>query len=376
MPLIGLIFELEAADTLPGESVCVLGNRPELGDWTAAPGRGAQLCTNAFLFPRWTASRTVWLECPCAKVEPDTLAIKYKYIVTHPAGAGGVRWEELSENRQVEVPLEPNSLWLVTDAQFGCLSPPRVSRTTMLEVKLRWTSFMPDWFASPKLARLDPDCFQLSPRASGATSDIGSDDGTYDIESEFSALSPGRACRTLFLPPCAPAASSPGSSRLEMGADEAEALHVDYSPSEEDERVVVPRAEYAALMCEVRRLREQNTELRKTVHTLTRTSRHGVQAATERGGDVATTACHAPRPGDGHQLSQVFGGSRSKAAADALYYRREKLPTSGASSPGETLTPTPQQASQRGDGGDVGFWFEPGLHGSRSYSLQEPQEEP
>jgi len=65
MPRIGLIFELQSAETRPGEMVRVVGDRAELGHWDpydVETSFSLELRTGPSSYPRWALLAPVWIE--------------------------------------------------------------------------------------------------------------------------------------------------------------------------------------------------------------------------------------------------------------------------------------------------------------------------
>lgn len=261
MSLIGLLFELELANTLPGVSVFILGIRVESGAWLMFPDPVEQLCTAACRYPRWTAPRIVRFECPEARPGDTHLNIEYKHVVSHITAVSKVRWEGIAENRQVVLSLEPGSLWLVTDAESGRLPAPSASRTSTLEPRSRCASFTPDWLSLPPAPRPSPDHFALTPRLPSDAVGGQRHAEVCDIERRCrrGALA-GTSCRDLFPRPES-AVDSPwwGASQ-----DDSESLG-DAAVVVSTCMVALPGAEYAALLMEIKALRDENRELRHTL---------------------------------------------------------------------------------------------------------------
>merc|ERR550534_2652335 len=95
MPAVGVVFELGAAETLPGEAICIVGSAPELGAWDAAAGAAVRMRTHSLLYPRWTTLEPLWLELPAdcgagAGATPRAgrgceLHVEYKYLTERRA---------------------------------------------------------------------------------------------------------------------------------------------------------------------------------------------------------------------------------------------------------------------------------------------------
>lgn len=201
MPCIGVLFELRCAETRPGETICVVGNIPELGGWDCqvVTRPALQLRTSNLTYPHWAMLRPIWLELAEADVH-GKCHLEYKFVrdqrLLHKGSA--VRWEDSIPNRSLALPAEDGAIFLVSDAVWSSkASPTRVRRTTMSEVRSRWGTFDPQWAAAQKLRvqAAAPVMFNLSPRtaqAEGTTSTEASPArlSSYSIEEEFHALSP------------------------------------------------------------------------------------------------------------------------------------------------------------------------------------------
>jgi len=209
----------------------------------------------------------------------------------------------------------------------------------MPEVRSRWACFMPEWLPLLPVPRCCPDQFELTPRvppeAAGRVPaiDLRGEDGSkvYDIEGEFSALSPRRCARELFTAPEAVEGWSPESLRSEPAQPE---------PADPSGTVELPQDEYAALLCEIKLLRHENQDLRQTVAML--------QAA--------------PSP----ELRNIK--LLEVAAQEARCSSPQSRSTSGTCTPSALPTPSPRQRRQPGDMEEY--------VGSALSSVQEPQEEP
>eukprot|EP00960_Hanusia_phi_P051959 761142-Hanusia_phi.AAC.2 len=96
-----LTFRLKNDMTQPGDTVLVVGNIPELGDWK--PQRGAKLSTNAGSFPYWSATVTA---------RPG-FALEYKFVIQK--GGGDLVWEK-GENRKIKIPVSSKA---TVESGFG-----------------------------------------------------------------------------------------------------------------------------------------------------------------------------------------------------------------------------------------------------------------
>jgi len=200
MPHIGVLFEVRRAETRPGETIGVVGNRQELGSWDPFDSKsdaGMHLRTGAKQYPTWAMPAPVWIQLGKETLDgpeddvgssdqdseasqastPDspegmsgrngdvagcqhihsgsTLAgseasirIEYKYVrdcrQVH-AGGPSIQWEDSIANRRVVLPQEHGSIWIVSDVRFNDTSEPTVKRTTLAEVLERRGNLDPEW---------------------------------------------------------------------------------------------------------------------------------------------------------------------------------------------------------------------------------------
>jgi lysophospholipase L1-like esterase len=108
------------AYTRPGESIGLVGNIPELGNWDPAHCR--RLYTQSDRFPLW------WTELDLPPPEGDRIQVAYKYI--HISADGQICWEAPGENRWV--PLETDvasagSTLVIDDGVFSYIQPYPIS---------------------------------------------------------------------------------------------------------------------------------------------------------------------------------------------------------------------------------------------------------
>lgn len=173
---LGLVFELRHAETQLGQSVAVVGDRQELGAWSAqAPA--VRLSTSGLHYPSWRMPAPVWLniatdgedtdcdddlahrddEFPdgspisvarradlswvgasCSSIDFDAVRIEYKYVKMVRADSHGrpsVQWEEYIENRSVLIPLDNGSIWTISDKGFNDANePPVITRTSLFDL--------------------------------------------------------------------------------------------------------------------------------------------------------------------------------------------------------------------------------------------------
>mmetsp|Transcript_38695 Transcript_38695/g.111836 ORF Transcript_38695/g.111836 Transcript_38695/m.111836 type:complete len:592 (-) Transcript_38695:53-1828(-) len=255
MPSIGVFFEVESADTLPGDAVSVVGSLPELGGWAFDARRGNHLSTNAFMYPLWTTLHPVSLEYDEAC--GDQLTFQYKYTIFKSSTGEVKQWEDSILDRSVTVPLKEDTLFLVVDSKFNGPGAPTVSTTTMEEMKKRWASFVPGWIQLPKLQAClggFADSLMLSPRPPGLQ-------GFSDLAAWSVPSPPGTKAHA------APELRSPSASSISHGeAVESEGaksdreLH-DVSVSTDCSQQA-HREEYEAALEEIDALHAENLALR------------------------------------------------------------------------------------------------------------------
>jgi len=186
---IGIVFELQHAETKPGETVRVVGDCMELGDWDPydpCHGEMLELRTGPSLYPRWALSTPVWLQLPDGKdckelhrdyedMQPDDMSIpetpriphapendcacysfgdhssvyiEYKFVRDRrrlEEHGPSVQWEDSIVNRRVMLPREPGTIWIVSDVGFNAGGLPRVSRTSLDELMQRIGDMDPEW---------------------------------------------------------------------------------------------------------------------------------------------------------------------------------------------------------------------------------------
>mmetsp|Transcript_96542 Transcript_96542/g.300257 ORF Transcript_96542/g.300257 Transcript_96542/m.300257 type:complete len:344 (+) Transcript_96542:91-1122(+) len=215
MPRVGLVFELRRADALPGESIRVMGDWPELGSWDselyANVDAAPQLLSTASMLPRWAMAAPVWLTLPGASgpgpsSQPASpmpnspgrqedqgaagrarVLVEYKFARDRrslPRSSGPpVVWEDEDIVRNAALPLEDGSIWLISDAAWNaCDERARVARTTPAELLARWRGKLgPERLARPPApaGEAEPATFALTPRTGTP------ERARYAIEDEF-----------------------------------------------------------------------------------------------------------------------------------------------------------------------------------------------
>ncbi|EKX38931.1 hypothetical protein GUITHDRAFT_115036 [Guillardia theta CCMP2712] len=96
-----LTFRLKNDITQPGDTVLVVGNVPELGEWK--PQRAAKLSTNSGSFPYWNVAITL---------RPG-FSLEYKFVIQKSGGE--LVWEK-GENRKIKVPVSSKA---TAESAFG-----------------------------------------------------------------------------------------------------------------------------------------------------------------------------------------------------------------------------------------------------------------
>lgn len=110
-----VVFSVDCGSTCWGESLCVVGASTEIGSWD--PEEALPLATSAAAFPTWR-SNTVHLAVSKWQ-HRESLVLTYKYIIDRCAHGLPPQWEDNVPNREVRIPLEGGSAWLVSDALFN-----------------------------------------------------------------------------------------------------------------------------------------------------------------------------------------------------------------------------------------------------------------
>lgn len=107
---VGLVFGIYA-NTQVGESIRIIGEAEELGNWDLA--NSLQLCTDAKSYPMWTTKNPVWIQPKAGKKR-----LEYKYVRDRQELGGGFVWEDDIPNRCLSIPA--GGLWVVTDRLWNC----------------------------------------------------------------------------------------------------------------------------------------------------------------------------------------------------------------------------------------------------------------
>jgi len=95
-PSIPVTFQVKA-ETRMGETLRVVGNSAELGDWD--PASGLALTTNPEMYPEWRA--TVYLRAPFSR--KGLMDVEYKYVRDRRCVDGVCSWEEMPWNRRFKL---------------------------------------------------------------------------------------------------------------------------------------------------------------------------------------------------------------------------------------------------------------------------------
>lgn len=199
MPHVGVLFEIRAAETRPGEFVSIVGSRPELGSWDPFDYKAAKelhLRTGDSQYPSWAMAVPVWIKLPegieggsqldesgssevhgsevsspaghlqisreislqdssswdtvgeAVSFDGDSFVLlEYKYLKDRRQlkDFPSIQWEDSIANRKIKLPAEPGSIWIVTDARFNESSDPMLTRTSLAEVLSRRENTDPEW---------------------------------------------------------------------------------------------------------------------------------------------------------------------------------------------------------------------------------------
>lgn len=199
MPAVGIIFELQYAGTIYGDSVFVVGGRSELGGWdvTADTCSAVKLHTNAYTYPAWIGLQPIWIEMSDEEVRSGEICVHYKYVIgeTPPLTSERVPpkhlvWEMRIPNRRVHLPAIPGSVWLVPDPAWDALLPREPFCMSVREIHARSSGFVADGGVT-----LPTSEFLMSPGDSTTDQEtaLSTYEGEFDIEAEFEALSSAAA---------------------------------------------------------------------------------------------------------------------------------------------------------------------------------------
>jgi len=117
-----LVFELLHGQTEWGESIGVVGDCGELGDWR--PERGSYLATDPSSYPRWCGNEVQ------VEIGAEPVAFRYKYFRDRREMGEGFAWEEQVADRKVYFSAAPShgSVWRVTDSAFDADGPQRLTQ--------------------------------------------------------------------------------------------------------------------------------------------------------------------------------------------------------------------------------------------------------
>lgn len=110
-------FKLGQAETVPGESVLVVGGHAGLGSWD--PEGGLRMETDEATYPSWTGA------LQCSSSQSSGVQLEYKYVRDRNFSGEGYIWED-GENRQLDLPAPCKAggggacCWEQVDDAFGC----------------------------------------------------------------------------------------------------------------------------------------------------------------------------------------------------------------------------------------------------------------
>ena len=103
---LSLQFQIECKDTKPGDSVYVVGNSSELGNWKAENSQ--KLKTDSSRFPLWESEPISF---------NSKTQLEYKYIIK--SGSKNVRWENFKGNRTLDLSSLENGLYYINDGKYS-----------------------------------------------------------------------------------------------------------------------------------------------------------------------------------------------------------------------------------------------------------------
>lgn len=345
MPSVGVIFEIRKAQTLPGEAIRVAGARPELGAWDPRGVVAMQLGdedilrlkTGALRYPNWSMSAPVWFNFEHEAVNEElkeaaegadsdslstvdsldsasssaatpqastpkreqtetdfgipngtkTITLEYKFLKDRRQLQGddvsSLQWESKIENRRVSVPLEPGSMWLVSDERWELDEPARASRVVQADVLSLCMELDPEYVLGRNKAKLSysltPDRLHGTPSPSGRRGLRPGEKQAFAIEEEFEVLNtkqlPSLLAEKLAAEKTAGELASEvmsmqresalAAADKEHAQEEAKALRDEVAQLKEAMMSWARRAEASCKeqASEVRSLREENSGLRK-----------------------------------------------------------------------------------------------------------------
>ena len=116
MPDLKIQFQVECRETKPGESIYVVGNSSELGNWKAE--NAIKLKTNKGKFPLWESEPISF---------QSNSQLEYKYIIN--SSSNNVKWEKFKGNRILNLSSLENNLYFVNDGKFSNNSNQRISQS-------------------------------------------------------------------------------------------------------------------------------------------------------------------------------------------------------------------------------------------------------
>ena len=138
-----------ANDTLPGDELLMLGSAEALGAWNK--NAGLRLTTSPDDFPWWTASMEV----------KKGASFEFKFAIRRRDTWGQIAlmWEDVVENRRVEIPNGATNEHVINDLQFGEYEVPGSPirrRTTFSPIQPRSLGKDPQFFA-PEESDIDEE---------------------------------------------------------------------------------------------------------------------------------------------------------------------------------------------------------------------------
>jgi len=227
---VGVLFELRVGETLPGETVCISGDRPELGAWDAGASVEAsplRLSTSPISYPRWLARGPIWFQVGAPGDVGGTFTFQYKFVKVS-AKERRIHWEDTVTNRCVELPCEDGRIWIVSAAKWdSCAEQTLVCRANAEELRAWRAGLDPTWTPhcnSPQA--ISHQSFSMSAEPHECVINSPRDEqpqvrrrGDETIEEQYRALSPQRALPLL------------GFWASQDGADAAPARRLSPAPS-------------------------------------------------------------------------------------------------------------------------------------------------
>mmetsp|Transcript_90743 Transcript_90743/g.163810 ORF Transcript_90743/g.163810 Transcript_90743/m.163810 type:complete len:486 (-) Transcript_90743:161-1618(-) len=125
-----LVFQLDKAQSQPGECLRVVGSGVELGSWN--PSESVALSTDSESYPQWRSKEVVLRATPEKSGQHSLL--QFKYVIDRRGLGKDFVWED-GDNRQVSIPWDDSdggAVWLVRDIAFNVPSQPKLERLSPL----------------------------------------------------------------------------------------------------------------------------------------------------------------------------------------------------------------------------------------------------